>query len=301
MQNRILSIIVVILAVTFMFVNSSTHTTIFCKGKNNDIVIKVKDSKNGKISELSLEDYIVGVVAAEMPASFNPEALKAQAVASRTYAIYKISSSKSDYDVVTDVTNQSYISREDMQKKWGSDFNKYYEKIKNAVKETNNLILKYNGEVIEAYYFSMSNGYTEKSSLVFSEDRDYLQSVESNYETNLNNFKAVKKFTKSEFCKKLNIDCANIKIGKIERSSTNRVNNITINGVTFKGTNFRKLLNLRSTDFTIVVNDEVEITTKGYGHGVGMSQYGANGMASNGSNYEEILSYYYKNVQISSI
>ncbi len=303
MQNRILLIIVVLLSITYLLVSSSTHnTTLFFPNKEESPNIAVKDTSNGKIEEMDLEEYIVGVVASEMPASFNIEALKAQAIASRTYAVYKISTSSGEFDVVTDVTNQSYITVDKMKTKWGSEFNKYYNKIKSAVEATKNKILKYNDKVIEAYYFSMSNGYTEKASLVFSEDRDYLQSVESSYETKLNNFEVTTTMSKNDFCTKLNIDCSNIVIGKIERSDTSRVNNITINNKTFKGTEVRKLLKLRSTDFNIFINaNNVSITTKGYGHGVGMSQYGANGMAGVGYNYEEILEYFYKNAKISSI
>ncbi len=302
MQNRILLIIVIVLGVILIVVDSSSNTTIFYSKKDQKN-INVLDSLSNKISNIDLEEYVVGVVAAEMPASFNIEALKAQAVAARTYATYKIQNSKEDFDVVTDVSNQSYITVDEMKNKWGNDFNKYYDKVKSAVNDTKNLVLTYNGEVIESYYFAMSNGYTEDVSLVFSEQRDYLQSVESTYDnSNLKNFEVTKEISKNEFCTKLEIDCQSINISNIERSNTNRVNTITINNKTFKGTEVRTKLDLRSTDFEIVINnDNVRVTTKGYGHGVGMSQYGANGMAEDGANFEEILKYYYKNVKISSI
>ena len=299
MSNKILFMVVVILSFILVYVSSREITTFFNTEASKQIVIK---DKNAKLETLNIEDYIVGVVAAEMPASFNEEALKAQAVASRTYAIYKINTSTTDFDVVTDVSNQSYITVEEMEKKWGSDFTKYYKKIKEAVLDTKGEVMTYNGEVIEAYYFAMSNGYTEKSSLVFSSDRDYLQSVESNYEKNLKNFSVTKEFTKEEICTKLNISCSKIKIENIKRSETGRVNEITINDVTFKGTEVRKKLELRSTDFTISKEGDIYlITTKGYGHGVGMSQYGANGMASLGANYQDILKYYYQNIEFSYV
>ncbi len=299
MQNKILLIVVIILSFVLVYVSSREVTTFFNTEASKKIVVK---DKNNLLKTLNIEDYIVGVVAAEMPASFNEEALKAQAVASRTYAIYKINTSTGDFDVVTDVSNQSYITVDEMKTKWGSDFNKYYDKVKLAVDNTKGEVMTYDGEVIEAYYFAMSNGYTEKSSLVFASDRDYLQSVESNYESDLKNFEVTKEFTKNEICTKLNISCDNINIANIERSETGRVNKITINGVTFKGTEVRKKLDLRSTDFTITNdNDKYLITTKGYGHGVGMSQYGANGMASEGYNYQDILKYYYQNIEFSTI
>lgn len=298
MQNRILLLITICLSLILLFMSSS-DTTLF----NTKANINVKDTDTNKITSIELEEYIIGVVAAEMPASFNEEALKAQAIASRTYAIYKMQTSNGDYDVVTDVSNQGYITKEEMKDKWGSEFNKYYEKIKNIVNDTKGKIMLYNDEVIEAYYFAMSNGYTEEAGLVFSENKDYLQSVKSIYEDeNLKNFEVKKEMTKDSICKKLEITCDDLNISNVVRSDTGRVNTLKINNISFKGTEVRKKLELRSTDFDIEINNDlVTITTRGYGHGVGMSQYGANGMAKAGYNFEEILKYYYKNIEISSI
>ena len=238
-----------------------------------------------------------------MPASFENEALKAQAIAARTYATYKINNSNGNYDVVTDVSNQKYITTDEMKVKWQTEFDKYYNKIKEAVLSTKGMIMTYNDEVIEAFYFAMSNGYTEDASLVFNENLDYLESVESKYDNNnLNNFEVTTKFSKDEICNKLKITCENLSFSNIERSNTNRVNYITINEKKIKGTEFRSKIGLRSTDFDIKIdNNDVYITTRGYGHGVGMSQYGANGMAKEGKNYEEILKYYYKNIEITNL
>lgn len=298
MYNRILLIVTICLSLILLFM-SSNNTTLFYTEPN----IKVKDPTINNVSSLKLEEYIIGVVASEMPASFNEEALKAQAIASRTYAIYKMQNNNNNYDVVTSVSNQGYITIEGMKNKWGNDFDKYYSKIKEVVNSTRGKVMKYKDKIIEAYYFSMSNGYTEDVELVFSESRDYLQSVESIYENeNLKNFSVTKTFTKYEICNKLDIVCNNLNIGNIKRSNTNRINAITINGKEYKGTIIRSKLGLRSTDFDIKIdNENVTITTRGYGHGVGMSQYGANGMANAGYNYEEILKYYYKNIEISSI
>ncbi len=303
MPNRILLMIVILLSITYLLISSCIHyTTIFLPDNSEGLNILVKDSETGEIVKINLEEYVIGVVAAEMPASFNIEALKAQAVASRSYALYKMNTSSGNYDVVTSVTNQSYITIEEMKTKWGKDYTKYYNKIKEAVNATKNMILKYKGEVIEAYYFAMSNGYTEDVSLVFSEERDYLKSVKSSYDTTLNNYEVTKNISKKEFCTSLGINCDYIVIENIERSATNRVNSITINDKVFKGTEIRKLLNLRSTDFNIdIVDNSVNITTRGYGHGVGMSQYGANGMAIMGYDYLEILKYFYQNSEISNI
>lgn len=298
MQNRILLIVTICLSLILLFMGSK-DTTLFYTEPN----ILVKDSDTDNISSLKLEDYIIGVVASEMPASFNEEALKAQAIASRTYAVYKMQNSSNDYDIITSVANQGYITIEEMKNKWGNDFEKYYNKIKEVVNITKGKVMLYDNKVIEAYYFAMSNGYTENAELVFSEDREYLQSVKSDYENeNIKNFIVSKTYTKEEICTKLEVKCNDFIVSNIERSNTGRVNKLSINGNIFKGTTFRSKLGLRSTDFDISVTEkDVNITTRGYGHGVGMSQYGANGMANAGYNYEEILKYFYKNIEISSI
>ena len=299
MQNKYLIIIIVVLSIIAIVSSPTKKKTAYFN--NEEIDVTIKDADSSEETTLNLEEYIVGVVAGEMPASFAEEALKAQAIAARSYALSKINSATTSYDLVTDITNQVYITPEQMQEKWGSDYEYYYNRVKKAVEDTKNLVMEYEGEIISAYYFAMSNGYTEDVSLVFGENRDYLVSVDSTWDEGVKNFTTTTTFSKQDFCTKLNIDCTNIVIGDIVRSETNRVNTITINDQEFKGTTFRTLLGLRSTDFTIDISDDVKITTKGYGHGVGMSQYGANAMAKNGSNYEEILHHYYKDVDIVEI
>ena len=299
MQNKYLIIIIVVLSIIAIVSSPNKEETAYF---NDDLVnVTVKDVDSNEETNLDLEEYVVGVVAGEMPASFEIEALKAQAIAARSYALSKIETSTESYDLVTDITNQVYITTEDMQEKWGEDYDFYYDKIKNAVSATKNLVMEYEGDVISAYYFAMSNGATEDVSLVFGEARDYLKSVDSSWDESVKNFSVTTTFTKEEFCSKLSIDCSNITIGAIDRSSTNRVNSIVINDKEFKGTTLRTLLGLRSTDFTIDISDDIKITTKGYGHGVGMSQYGANEMAKNGASYEEILNHYYKDIDIVEI
>lgn len=301
MRNKILLIIVIILsyfAVQISFNKKEIEKEV---GKANDVEVTLLDKKTNKLQNLNLEDYIVGVVAAEMPASFNMEALKAQAIVARSYAVYKVNTSTKEYDLLTDISNQSYIDKTKMQEKWQGDFEKYYQKITEAVETTKNKVLTYDGEVICAFYFAMSNGYTEDAALVFGNKEDYIESVDSSWDRDVKNFEVSTRISRQKFCTKLNIDCSEIKIGKINYSKTGRVNTIQINDQEFLGTKVRSLLGLRSTDFNIIVGDEITITTKGYGHGVGMSQYGANEMAKLGKNYEEILHYYYKDVTIQEI
>lgn len=258
----------------------------------------IKVNKNNNIIELSLEEYILGVVAGEMPASFNMEALKAQAIASRTYAMYNVLKNNS---VETTTSDQVYLSLDEMQEKWGRDFSIYYNKIKDAVINTKNLVMKKDGQVFKSFYFSMSNGYTEDSMTVFKEISS--TSVASPWDNeSLKKFKVTTEFTMVELKTKLNIEneITNIEILNID--DTNRVEKIKVNDKTFTGIEFRQLLNLRSTDFSIKKEDNMYfITTKGYGHGVGMSQYGANGMANEDYDYKEILNHYYQNIEITTI
>ncbi len=299
MKNRYLLILILILSIIAISSFWKEKTTFFDNSEDMNIIIKNKDTDEEK--EINLEEYVIGVIAGEMPASFDEEALKAQAIAARSYAINKINTSTTSYDVLTDITNQVYITIEQMQEKWGNDFNYYYEKIKNAVDATKGLVMTYDGEVISAYYFSMSNGYTEDVAAVFGGEKDYLVSVESSWDKNVKNFTVLTTISKKEFCTKLNIECNNIVINRIKRSDTNHVETILINNKEFKGTEIRSLLGLRSTDFTIEIDNDIKITTNGYGHGVGMSQYGANEMAKLGYTYDEILKYYYKNIEIEKI
>ena len=266
-----------------------------------DSNIKIKINKNNEIQELTLEEYIVGVVAGEMPASFDIEALKAQAIASRTYAMYKIENFDNVYDVETTTDDQVYITVDEMKTKWEDEFEIYYDKIKTAVIETKNLVMKKDNKIFKSYYFSMSNGYTEDSIEVFGENTS--NSVSSPWDNeSLNKFEVSTTFTKEELKNKLNLTENITSIDIISRDKTNRVSKIKVNNKEYTGIEFRHALTLRSTDFSIKeTNNEYIITTKGYGHGVGMSQYGANGMAKENYKYDEILKYYYQNIEISTI
>lgn len=300
MKNKILLCIVVILSVVCI-IQSKTGKKEVKQNINNNI--NVKDSTTGEITSQDLENYIVGVVAAEMPASFSYEAIKAQAIASRTYAVYQINNSKNEFDVVTDISNQAYITEEEMRDKWKAEYTKYYDIIKKAVSETTGEVLIYDNQVIESFYFAMSNGYTAQSSTVFKEELPYINSVESPWDNeSINNYKVLTTLSTADFCEKLNLKKEKINITDILYDDTGRIKSLLINGIQFNGTELRKLLGLRSTDITFTVNkDNIIMETKGYGHGVGMSQYGADGMAKEGNNCYEILKYYYKNVEIKKI
>ncbi len=300
-KNIYLLSITLIVLLVYLSLPKTKVSKIDIEEQKEEIVVKVLKEDN-KIDSILLEEYIIGVVAAEMPASFHIEALKAQAIASRTYAMYKINQNSGEYDLTTDVTTQAYITEEEMKEKWLEDYSYYYEIIKNAVEETENLVLKYEDEIISAYYFAISNGSTESAQSVFGENKSYLESVSSSWDANVKNYLVSIDITKEEFCNKVGINSSDVITAQIKRNDSGYVETILINGKTFSGITFRNLLSLRSADFELTIGEEkITIITKGYGHGVGMSQYGANELAKMGNNHEYILNYYYQNIEIKKI
>ena len=271
----------------------------------NTTYIRVKKLKEDKIIKIPLEEYLVGVLAGEMPINFDIEALKAQAVASRSYALKRIEYNKDkEYDVVDSIMNQVYLDNDYLKNAWGLNYVKNINKLRTAINETIDEYLEYDNKVVDALFFSTSNGYTENSENVFNFECDYLKSVESPWDKEVSSaYNNQKTLTLTEFYKKLNLPYnKNLNIKILKRSSTNRILSLKINNVEFKGTDIYNKLSLRSTDFEIeLLGTTVKIKTKGYGHGVGMSQYGALGMAKAGYKYDEILKHYYKNTQIKKL
>ena len=255
--------------------------------------------KKGTVEQIELEEYLVGVVAAEMPASFNSEALKAQAVLARTYALKKISKGEKLTDTVS---TQAYIDKNEMQNKWGNEYSKYYNKIVSAVNSTKGQVVKYNGNYIEALYHSTSNGKTENAKEVWGQDIPYLKSVDSSWDKKTTSYLKIENKEFNTLMKVLGINFdKNTNIEILSRDESDRVSEVKVADKTYTGVEFRTLLNLRSADFDIsVIDNGVEIITRGYGHGVGMSQYGANEMAKLGYNYKNIINHYYTNVKITT-
>lgn len=247
---------------------------------------------NGSIINLNMTDYLIGVVSSEMPASFNLEALKAQSVLARTYALKAKQTGKKLTDTVS---TQSYIDIDQMKNKWENSFNTYYNKIKNAVENTNGEYLSYNGNYIEALYHSTNNGKTESSLDVFGNYYPYLISVSSEYDKNASSYLRTINMPLDTISNKLGLNLNNDSVISIlSYTDGGNIKEININGNNFSGKKVRELLGLRSADFDISISDNnANITTRGYGHGVGMSQYGANGMANAGYSYKDILSHYY--------
>jgi stage II sporulation protein D len=259
------------------------------------------------IEKLPLEEYVIGVVAGEMPADFEIEALKAQALSARTFVVnqmlHKDESVPEGADVMDTVDDQVFKSANELQQQWGADYKWKMDKITQAVLETKGKILTYNGNPISAQFFSTSNGFTENSEAYWANEVPYLKSVESPWDKESPKFNAQKVIPVAEFQEKLGIALGGDgSVGTItDRTPGQRVGSVVISGKEFTGREIREKLDLRSSDFTWYrKGDHIVITTKGFGHGVGMSQYGANGMAKEGKTYEDIVTHYYKDVKITA-
>ena len=275
--------------------------------------IRLLHAKTGEIEELPLDTYVKGVVAAEMPADYEEEALKAQAVVARTYTIYTIihNNNKHENADLCDNSNccQAWISKDDRLSKWEEDKrDQYLKKIEDAVDSTNGKIITYNGEVIDAFFHSNSGGVTETPVNVWGgTNYPYLQSVQTAGEEGYKQYSSEVKLTKDEFVNKIKETHPNLNIDFndehsieiIEYTESNRVKTIKIGNINLSGVEIRKILGLKSTKFEVKVdNDNVIFTVTGYGHGVGMSQTGADSMAKQNSSYEDIIHHFYTDVEI---
>lgn len=266
---------------------------------------------DGQIRTLDLEEYLLGVVAAEMPAEFELEALKAQSVAARTYVLKRIEDARAEnsaYDVDTTEKTQAWNSKSQLIKKWGAmNYFKYQRKISRAVKETRGQVLTYNNEKISSVYHSSSGRFkTERAGEVWVNDLPYLQNVISG-ELRPQRFTKRQTFDSATFFTLL--DFPNIPeqfntgdMVLLERTAAGRVKSVAIKGKVFKGTDIRKKLQLPSTDFEWRIEDNrIEFISYGKGHGVGMSQYGANDLARTGYDYRQILEHFYPGTKLENV
>lgn len=266
-----------------------------------------------EVMPMTLEDYLIGVTAAEMPASYGLEALKAQAVAARTFTLKHMNGKlrcKSGHTICTDHRCcQAYISVERMKRNWGDDFEKNYEKIREAVASTAGLAITSEGELVTALYHSSSGGMTESCEAVFAVSLPYLVSVESAGEESSPEYRSIVEFSKDEFIKKINAAFPDAMMSDPEkdvevwqRTDSGRVSIIRLGGTVVSGQQVRNALSLKSTNMEIETSgDTVSISCLGFGHGVGMSQCGANAMAKEGADFEAILKHYYTGVEIEKI
>ncbi len=265
--------------------------------KNHTTLQQVTISySDGHQENLDLDDYLIGVVAGEMPITFEDEALKAQIVASRTYVLSR------NYQVDTTTKTQVYLTKQQMQENWQDQYDKNYEHLKMLVQQTTGEVLTYQGEYISALFFSSSNGYTENSEDYFQASaKPYLRSVKSPFEQDTcPNLIRTKSFSFIQINDLFGFIVDSIEIQSYYES--HHVKSVKVNDQIYSGRQIRELLQLASTDFTITQDDQgYTFMTTGSGHGVGMSQYGANGMALLGYSYQEILQYYYQGVEITKI
>ena len=280
-------------------------------------IICVYNVEDGTLMRMDLESYLVGVVAAEMPATFSLEALKAQAVAARTFAIRRMIEPNSNVralhpeaQITTSVTTcQAWINEETQRKRWGDEYDLWRAKIIQAVTETEGEVLCYGNELIDpVYHASCGGGYTEAAEQVWGNAVPYLKSVACNHPSDkYMGEKIVVSYT--ELAEKLQLSVSVItkaeyakELCVLQRTDSNRIKELRIGEERFQGTTIRSVLGLKSTLFDCSVQGErITFTTNGYGHGVGMCQYGAEYYATQGCNYQQILRHYYLNTILCAI
>lgn len=266
---------------------------------------KVKITVNDSIKETTMEEYLIGVIAAEISPTYQIEAIKAQIIAAHTYALNRYGET-GPFPTNPNVF-QAYISKEQRQNKYKNNFEKYENIFQNAVNSVANKIITYNNSPIKAVFHHMSAGKTESSSNVWGGDIPYLVEADSSFETNLQNFHKTVTVNINELYNNIkkefsNATMSNIKQNNItilSKSQSGYVQSLKMFNLELSGTKLRSILKLPSTNFDVSIeNDNVIFDCKGMGHGVGMSQCGANELANQGKNHEEILKHYYNGVSI---
>lgn len=257
----------------------------------------IKLNSGGNVVTMNLEDYVVGVVASEMPITFHNEALKAQAIVARTFAMKKTSQGVT---LLNSTSHQTYKSEGQLKSMWGNSYSNNISKIRNVVNSTKGMVLTYNGQYIDALYHSMSNSKTEMPKYVWGSNLPYLQSVSSNWDTRVKGFESSTNVTYATLSSKLGQTInSGSEFKVLSETVSGRVEKMQIGTGTYSGVKLRSLLGLRSTDFSITKGDSsVTITTRGFGHGVGMSQNGANEAAKDGYSYDRILKHYYTGISL---
>lgn len=274
------------------------------------VTLRVLDGDT--VREMTLGEYLVSVVRAEMPASFPLEALKAQAVAARTYTLYKMQSGGSHgdtADICTDSTCcQAFLSEERARNNWGDDADANEKKVEESVRGTDGQTALYDGKPILAVFYSSSAGQTRAAGEVWQNDLPYLQPVSSPEKgASIPNYYSTAKFTAGEFREKFlaahpEADLSGAMSGWLKNAVTDSagsVETVCVGGVTVKGSSLRSILGLRSACFEWeIVDGALVFYVTGFGHGVGMSQYGASQMARDGADFREIVTHYYTGVSV---
>lgn len=310
----IINTIITVFIIPFLIVSNFSEKTVAENTyTESPIKIEVYNPETETNEQTPFEEYIKGVVAAEMPALFDIEALKAQAVCARTYALRAIEAMGQTTDVLPNPSDigQAYKTKEELKEQWGENFDEYYNNIETAVNETYGEIMVYNDEPILAVFHSTSAGYTENSENIWESALPYLKSVESSgdiyapqYETSTElSYDKIKELFISKYPSiSFSSDSliSQIKINSV--SNAGYITSVTVGGVTMSGLDIRGVLGLRSASFTMTdTGNSIIFTTKGYGHGAGMSQYGAEAMAEEGYTYKEILNHYYTDIDFKNM
>lgn len=278
--------------------------------------IKLFHEKTGEVEELKIDEYLYGVVSAEMPAYFELEALKAQAIVARTYTIYKIINNQGKHEGADICDNsaccQAWITKEDRLARWEeSNREDYWNRIVTAVDSTAGKIITYEGNPINAFFHSNSGGSTEVPLNVWGgSGYPYLQVVETAGEDAYSQYNSEVELTKAEVIEKIKATHSEIEIDFsaenaiqiLERTESGRIKTVKFGNVNLSGVEARTIFGLRSANFTVeILEDKIKFTVIGYGHGVGMSQTGADALAKQGSNFEEIIKHFYVGVEIANI
>jgi stage II sporulation protein D len=280
------------------------------------VQINVYLHQSGIVEKMDLEEYLVGVVAAEMPASFAPEALNAQAVVARTYTVNQMlsyggkgCSNHAGADICTDYRHcQAWESAETSLAKWSAtEAAAYYNKLRSAVRQTAGMVIRHDGKLIDAVFHAHCGGHTENSENVWVSALPYLRGVPCPYCSGSRWSHTEHTFTGAEFSQRMlpyvsvvPVTSAGLPLlGTAVRTGTGRIHQVSIAGETLSGRDLRSALGLPSTHVTWTVQgNSVTFEARGYGHGVGLCQYGADGMAAQGKSYSEIINHYYTGVQV---
>ena len=271
--------------------------------KASSQMINVYNTETEKLMQLEMETYIAGVVAAEMPASFELDALKAQAVAARTFALKRmnipnsnVKALHSDAQISTSPTTcQAWISDDEQRERWGKDYIKWHQKIIQAVTETAGEVLCYDGVLIDpVYHASCGGGATESAEYVWGNAKPYLVSVPCNHPADQHSGVTMA-ISQAELMEKLDLQSNAVNVIAEERTPSNRLKTMLVGDNTIRGSELRNALGLKSTLIDwLIIGDQMIVTTNGYGHGAGMCQNGANYYAQRGYNYQQILQHYYR-------
>lgn len=274
--------------------------------------INLLHTESGQIEEVNLDEYLYGVVASEIPATFEEEALKAQAIVARTYTIYQIRNGKKHENA--DVCDSSYccqawISKENRFSRWEEGKQEeYWNKIVSAVNSTKGKFILYNGEPINALFHSNSGGATELSINVWGGDLPYFKTVETAGEENYTSYSSEVIISKDDLIKKMMEKYSQFKIDfnsqdsiqVLDRNASNRVTKVKVGNIELTGVEARGIFGLKSANFNVeIIENNIKFSVLGYGHGVGFSQCGSDSLAKNGWNYKDIIKYYYKDIEIS--